>query len=218
MQDRTDSVEIFGEAAAWAARCVAGIGGADRGREAWDGAGLGDWDLRALVGHTSRALATVREALGRPAPLAPELAGPEDYFLRVSSLPGADPEAVRLRGVEAGSALGPAPAAAFAKLFAETLGAVRAAGDPVVGTIGGAMRLQHYLVTRVFELVVHGLDICAAAGLADPPPPRALDAALQLASRLALLRGEGADILLAVTGRAPLPAGFSVLGPARSGA
>ena len=26
---------------------------------AWDGPGLGEWDLRALVGHTSRSLVTV---------------------------------------------------------------------------------------------------------------------------------------------------------------
>lgn len=25
----------------------------------WDGPGLGDWDLRALVGHTTRSLITV---------------------------------------------------------------------------------------------------------------------------------------------------------------
>ena len=33
----------------------------------WDGPGLGVWDLRALVGHTSRSLVTVITYLGQPA-------------------------------------------------------------------------------------------------------------------------------------------------------
>ena len=35
--------------------------------ERWDGPGLGEWDLRALVGHTSRSLLTVEAYLQRPA-------------------------------------------------------------------------------------------------------------------------------------------------------
>jgi hypothetical protein len=33
----------------------------------WDGTGLGDWDLRALVGHASRSLITVSTYLRAPA-------------------------------------------------------------------------------------------------------------------------------------------------------
>ena len=32
--------------------------------DAWQRAGLGVWDVRALVGHTSRSLSTVRDYLG----------------------------------------------------------------------------------------------------------------------------------------------------------
>ena len=48
---------------------------------AWDGPGLGVWDLRALVGHTSRALVTVVTYLGQPA-AAEEIATPEAYYAR----------------------------------------------------------------------------------------------------------------------------------------
>ena len=33
----------------------------------WDAPGLGEWDLRSLVGHTSRSLITVETYLGQPA-------------------------------------------------------------------------------------------------------------------------------------------------------
>ena len=33
----------------------------------WSEPGLGEWDIRALVGHTSRSLVTVEVYLARPA-------------------------------------------------------------------------------------------------------------------------------------------------------
>jgi hypothetical protein len=41
-----------------------------RVRGDWDRPGLGVWDLRALVGHTARALVTVTTYLDRPAATA----------------------------------------------------------------------------------------------------------------------------------------------------
>ena len=48
-----DSRRAFGDAAAWFVRTSALVG--DR----WGRPGLGEWDVRALVGHTSRSLLTV---------------------------------------------------------------------------------------------------------------------------------------------------------------
>lgn len=48
------------------------------GPDSWDGPGLGGWDLRSLVGHTSRALVTVLTYLHRTAEHA-DLATPEAY-------------------------------------------------------------------------------------------------------------------------------------------
>ena len=72
---------------------------------AWDGPGLGAWDLRALVGHTSRSLITVVEYLGRPAAVE-EIATPEAYYAKVAGFAAADPAAVVKRGRAAGAALG----------------------------------------------------------------------------------------------------------------
>ena len=56
-----DSRCAFKDAANWFAGTTALVG--DR----WDRPGLGDWDVRALVGHTSRSLLTVETYLARPA-------------------------------------------------------------------------------------------------------------------------------------------------------
>ena len=61
-------------------------------RDAWDGPGLGDWNLRDLVGHTSRSLVTVIEYFERPVGRE-DLAGPVDYYLAIRPLL-IDPSAV----------------------------------------------------------------------------------------------------------------------------
>ena len=59
--DWADACAAFTEGAAWFVTTVGRVG--DR----WTRPGLGDWDVRALVGHTSRALLTVEEYAARPA-------------------------------------------------------------------------------------------------------------------------------------------------------
>jgi uncharacterized protein (TIGR03083 family) len=178
---------------------------------AWDGPGLGEWDLRSLVGHTSRSLTTVITYLPRPAAVidVPSTAAYFDWTVRQI---GADPADVAERGRQAGIALGDDPAAAIEGLLDDAMTALLGvSGDLIIETIAGGMRLSDYLPTRTFELVVHGLDIAAATGQAASPPALALRDAVQLAAELALLQGDGATLLLAVTGRRPLPENFSVL-------
>lgn len=172
------------------------------------GPGLGEWDLRALVGHASRSVITVSTYLGQPADsVAAESAAA--YYVRIGEL-GLDPADVAERGRQAGLALGDDPATAVRHLV-ETVSddLVAAADDPVITTIAGGMRLSDYLPTRTFELVVHGLDIAAATGLSWTPPADALAEAADLAARIAVLRGDGARLLRLVTGREP--GGFSVV-------
>ena len=76
---------------------------------AYDGPGLGDWDLRALVGHTARALVTVRTYLDQPADDA-TVESAADY-LALATRTATDPAAVLERGRAAGTALGDDPAA-----------------------------------------------------------------------------------------------------------
>jgi hypothetical protein len=178
---------------------------------AWDGPGLGVWDLRALVGHTSRSPITVVEYLGRPA-AAEEIATSEAYYAAIAPLLGADSTAVADRGRAAGVALGDDPAAAFRARVAEAATALEQADDDdLLTTIAGGMRLVAYLPTRTFELTVHGADIAAATGIPVVFPPFVLAESAALAARVAVELGTGPALLAALTGRATLPAGFSVV-------
>ena len=51
----------------------------------WDGPGLGEWDLRSLVGHTSRSLITVETYLGQPADTE-EVPTPAAYYVAVAGI------------------------------------------------------------------------------------------------------------------------------------
>ena len=167
------------------------------------GPGLGDFDLRALVGHTARSLVTVSEYLRRPA-ASVDLETAADYVAGLATAVAADPEGVNRRGVEAGAMLGDDPAGAVRLLLDEVVADLaRATPDQLVTTIGGGMRLRDYLPTRSFELVVHCLDIAAAVPTRWTPPAAALADAVALAAEVAVRRGEGTILLRLVTGREP---------------
>jgi hypothetical protein len=172
--------------------------------------GLGEWDLRALIGHTSRSLVTVLTYLDRPASDI-DLPTSEAYYAFIAEA-DMDGAAVAARGVAAGEALGPQAAVAFRQLVAkadERLG--RAADDDVIETLAGGMRVDAYLATRTFELVVHGFDIARATGLSCTFPIPVIAATCDVAGRVAARLGHGEALLMALTGRAPLPPGFSVV-------
>ncbi len=179
---------------------------------AYDGPGLGDWDLRALVGHTARALVTVRTYLDQPADEA-ALDSAAEYLVRATAPatgPTTDPAAVLARGRAAGAALGDDPAAFVRDVVDEVLAKVAEFGDGyVLTTVAGPMRLVDYLPTRTFELVVHGLDIARAAGVEATYPEPVVAQAVALAGQVAVRTGRGPELLLALTGRQPL--GFSVV-------
>src|SRR5688572_29649561 len=104
-----ESRQAFNDAADWFVRTTALVG--DR----WTRPGLGEWDVRDLVGHTSRSLLTVEMYLARPAATV-EVASAADYF-RATRAAAADP-AVAARGRDAGVALGTDPVAAVAEIAA----------------------------------------------------------------------------------------------------
>jgi uncharacterized protein (TIGR03083 family) len=179
--------------------------------DAWDGPGLGEWDLRALVGHTSRSLITVATYLQSTAE-SEEIATPEGYYVLIASAAPVDPAAVVERGRAAGAALGDEPASAFRARIDDAAAALDIRDDDdLVPTIAGGMRVGAYLMTRVVELVVHGGDISTATGLPVGFPPPVLAETAALAARVAVGLGHGPVVLAALTGRAPLPPGFSVV-------
>jgi uncharacterized protein (TIGR03083 family) len=199
----TESRRAFADAAAWFVDTVGRVG--DR----WTEPGLGEWDVRSLVGHTSRSLLTVETYLARPAP-AVEVGSTVDYF-RVTSAVAAGPQ-VAERGREAGLALGDDPATAVGDIARRVLRLVEARdGTELVTTVAGGMRLADYLPTRTFELVIHTADLAAALGLPLDPPASAATQALAVVSRLAVDAGLAGRLLLAATGRPGDPGGFSVL-------
>ncbi|MGI8458100.1 MAG: maleylpyruvate isomerase N-terminal domain-containing protein [Propionibacteriaceae bacterium] len=181
----------------------------------WSGPGLGPWDLRSLVGHTSRSLITVQTYLDRPA-ATETVPTSVAYYLQVATGAGTDAAAVTERGRAAGVALGDDPLATVSALadhvLARVLGLALAGADPLIETIVGGMHLSSYLPTRTFELVVHGFDIATAADLDPPSVSRdVLASCAALAAEIAAARGDGRELLLTLTGRRRLPPGFSVV-------
>jgi len=198
-----DSRDTFAEAAQAFVELVRAVP-----PDAWDGPGLGEWDLRSLVGHTSRSLITVETYLSQPANRE-DVVSAAAYYAAISTI---DPAAVAGRGREAGRALGDDPVAAIQSLVTRVLGVVERAENPLITSAAGGVRLRTYLPTRTFELVVHGLDIAAAANLPAPDYGYTLlSEVAEVAARAAVLQGRGLELIRALTSRAPLPDGFSVV-------
>ena len=198
-----ESRSAFTDAAEWFVSTAGLVG------DGWDQPGLGEWDVRALVGHTSRSFLTVETYLGRPAS-AVEVASAVDYF-RATKKVAAGP-AVAARGRDAGAALGADPAAAVAEIAARVLHLLDTQdGSERMTTIVGGMRLADYLPTRTFELTVHTADLATALGQPVDVPVNAARQALRIVGDLALGEGLAGPLLLAATGRPGLPPGFSVL-------
>lgn len=198
-----DSKRAFADATQWFVDTSALVG--DR----WERPGLGEWDVRALVGHTSRALLTVETYLARPAD-AVDIASAAEYF-RATQGVATGPD-VAARGRDAGTALGTEPQAAVEAIAARVLPLIEAQdGSGLVTTIAGGMRLGDYLPTRTFELAVHTADLCKALGLPADIPDTAATQALGIVSELAVAGGLAGSLLLATTGRQGLPTGFTAL-------
>jgi hypothetical protein len=204
----TAAKEAFAEAAQWFVRITAQAPGR------WDEIALGEWTVRDLVGHTSRALLTVESYLGRRA-VAVEIASPVEYFRAfhtASGGPAADPAAVAERGRAAGRALGSEAAAEVDRIAQRVLARVDgAAANDLVDTPVGGMRLVDYLPTRTVELTVHTCDLAAALGEEMDVPDSAAMESLTVLGELAVRGRRAAPLLLATTGRGGLPADFTVL-------
>jgi uncharacterized protein (TIGR03083 family) len=204
---RADPISIYVDTATTFAHLVERIG-----PSAWDGPGLGAWDLRALVGHASRSLSTVLTYLDQPADTE-NIDSPSRYYAFARRYAtGEGREAIVERGRRAGRELGEQPAQAVHDLVAHVTAKVSQADpDALITTIGGGMRVADYLPTRTFELVVHSLDIAAATGLEVSFSPSVLAHATELAASISVEFDQAVPVLRALTGRAPLPDGFSVV-------
>ena len=179
--------------------------------EQWNDPGLGVWTVRDLVGHTSRAISTVETYLAaEPAPVMNVLDA-ETYYSEVMER-YTDNDAIAARGVKAGELLGEDPVAMLTALVVRA-SATAAAELPdrlvAIGPLG--IPLAEYLRTRVFELVVHGIDIAKATGIEHRIPESVIGETTELAARVAARKGRGVEVLMALTGRGGLASGFSIL-------
>ncbi|WP_297372631.1 maleylpyruvate isomerase N-terminal domain-containing protein [Cryobacterium sp.] len=220
-RDWPEIVPAFEAATRWFVSVTAGIAERAAGEsDVWAQVGLGEWTVRDLVGHTSRALLTIetyldlaadKDAAGTIAPV--EVISPAAYFER--ALAAGTPELIAQRGRETAATLGARPATAVAALAARVLARVAALdGYEPADTPAGRIRIAEYLPSRTLELTVHTSDLLQSQGVpaAEQTVPEAAAAAtLQVLADLAARQGVAAPLLRAATGRAPLPAGFTVL-------
>lgn len=200
----SEITEAFEQAATWFTLSAP----AARGR--WSEPALGEWTVRDLVGHTSRALLTVESYLSKPADAAHVVCAADYFRLALASI--GSPAEVAQRGREAGIALGDDPAEAVAAIAERVTAQVRAAaGHDLVSTPVGGMRLIDYLPTRTFELTVHTCDLAVALGQAVEVPSVAARASVSLLGDLAIRMDQAGPLLLAATGRQSLPDEFTLL-------
>lgn len=178
----------------------------------WEKPGLGEWDVRALVGHASRSLITVSAYLRTPADRE-DVSSPVAYYTQIREyLSTSGAAEVVERGRKAGRDLGPDPVATIDGLLSTVLAELTEVDDPLIAVIGGlGIRLSNYLPTRTFELAVHGLDIIRATGMSATLPSEVVEEATVLAARVGVALGDGEQVLLSLTGRTELPPGFSVV-------
>lgn len=177
----------------------------------WDAPGLGEWTVRSLVGHTSRAITLVNEYASVD-PSSADMLDAMGYYRAALAGHGVH-SSVAQRGVAAGVALGTDPAEAV-RLLVQQISAMLQ--DPStrpssfttpMGTVG----YQQYLRTRVLELVAHGDDLARAIGITElPVKPDTRRMVLGLITDVVVARGDGSVVTAALLGRTALPAGYSM--------
>ncbi len=139
--------------------------------------GLGEWTVRDLAAHVTTALERVSRELELPEPpgARPQLTLVEWPFSTAARAEGIADDARTLAEARPGlDALYEETAARFAELVPAD------AGDRLVTTRAGTMRLGDFLVTRTVELVVHTDDLHRATGLDIPYDRQALAACTRL--------------------------------------
>jgi hypothetical protein len=219
--DWSDTLFAFDAATRWFVSVTAGIAERAAGdAEVWSQLGLGEWSVRDLVGHTSRALSTIEtyldlaaeeDAAGVAAPI--DVTSAASYYER--ALAAGTPEVIAQRGRDTAATLGTDPARAVAALAARVLARVGTLdGSEPAETPAGRILIAEYLPSRTVELTVHTSDLLQSQGVPaaeQTVPEPAAAATLHVLADLAAQKGLAAPLLRAATGRAPLAAGFTVL-------
>ncbi|MFE5793924.1 maleylpyruvate isomerase family mycothiol-dependent enzyme [Streptomyces sp. NPDC056503] len=171
------------------------------------------WTVRDLLGHVCVVIDWLPAMLDAPAPDAAEISAVEYYRPDDRFSPGTNGKRIALAQDRAA---GPADGAAFAGDFAATwrradrLCRAQPDGRTVRTRHGDAMLLSEFLLTRVVEVAVHGLDLADALGREAWLTPPAGDAVTELllgtehAAKAGELGWSHPRFLRKATGREPL--------------
>lgn len=171
------------------------------------------WSVRELLGHVRVVIGWLPQMLEGPAPDKPEVSATEYYRPDARFSPESNAARIDLaRDLAAGHGDG----AGLAKDYAATWQRVsRLCRDEPAGRVvrtrhGDAMLLSEFLLTRVVEVAVHGLDIADALDREPWLTARAEAAVLNLVmgpehrDHIRDLHWDGPTALRKVTGRAAL--------------
>ncbi|WP_063886493.1 maleylpyruvate isomerase N-terminal domain-containing protein [Streptomyces aureus] len=141
------------------------------------------WTVRDLLGHVVVVIDWLPAMLDAPAPDEAEISAVEYYRPDDRFSPRTNAKRIALAQDRAA---GPADGAAFAEDFAATwrrsdrLCRARSGARTVRTRHGDAMLLSEFLLTRVVEVAVHGLDLADALGREAWLTPAAGDAVTEL--------------------------------------
>jgi uncharacterized protein (TIGR03083 family) len=176
--------------------------------EQWDRPGaLGEWTTRELAAHALRAFITVEGYLMAQPTTDRVLADAGEYYQTALSNSGVH-QGVAVRARQAGRQLID-PVGESETIVAQVVALVAStADDEPVNSPSGQMTLIEYLATRVVELGVHTLDLQRATGQPVELHPDTAAVVLHVLTDLAA----PVPLILALSGRAPLPSNYNVLG------
>lgn len=178
----------------------------------WSSPAVGQWTVRELFVHASRAGSTITAYAGEPGERS--LTSGAEYYLAVLEVVGIHEAVAERTRVQASELDEPVPEY-LRRVFAEAEQTLqRTPAGQVLGTLAGGITLEDYLPTRIVELVVHGIDLAGALGVDPEVPPAAMRVTLETLGELAVCRPgalEPVDLVKAMTGRGTLPEGANLL-------
>lgn len=170
--------------------------------------GLGEWTVRELYAHVGRGVSVLADLLAQdPAGGEPDLPDAGAYFAALKPLGAAGAAQVaKTASAWAAERSDEALVATFRDPAAMIITALPAAGNRVVRSIAGTIRVADFAVTRILEATVHLLDLDAVASHTGLPAPDAMRRCVDVLTDLT----PPADFVRAATGR-PAPVVFPVL-------
>lgn len=137
------------------------------------------WNVRQLLVHLTRAYDRIVAYVRAPEPLQVDVDWLGYYRMAMAQ---ARPDDVAQRTIEQAADEAPARVAtAYRTAATDALQLAQEAGPArVIASPFGAIRLDHYLTTRVVEATVHGLDLRHASGLEEVATPAGLAVTAEL--------------------------------------